>query len=70
MLDRVNNSFLYRGASYYTVAIIHNGTKKYVDTNPYFQTYFSPYKFEYYNNKKVIGLYDANKEKFYIVNKV
>ena len=69
-LDRVNNSFMYRGASYYTVEIVHNNLRKCVDTNPYFQTHFGIFHLDDYNNQKVVGLYDPDNEEFYIVNKV
>ena len=41
------------------------------DTDFYFSSnIFSKFSPEEYNNKKVIGLYDDNLEKFYIVKKI
>ena len=51
-LDRINNSFIYRGASYYTVSFIHKGVRKYVDTNPYFQTYFGAFDLDFNTTRK------------------
>ena len=71
VLDRFSTSYAYKGAIYYTVNILGNGVRKNVDTNPYFSsTIFSKFSPEEYNNKKVIGLYDDNLEKFYIVQKI
>ena len=71
VLDRFSTSYAYRGAIYYTVNILDNGVRKNVDTNPYFSNYlFSKFIPQDYNNKKVIGLYDSHKEKFYIIKKV
>ena len=48
-----------------------NSKTKTVDTNPYFSSsVFSKFSPEEYNNKKVIGLYDDNLEKFYIIKKI
>lgn len=70
VLDNVATSYSYR-AIYYIVTFNHNGKTKKVDTNPYFSTtIFSKFSPEEYNNKKVIGLYDDNLEKFYIVKKI
>ena len=71
ILDTVATSYSYKASIYYTVTINHNGKTKKVDTNPYFSsTVFSKFSPEEYNNKKVIGLYDDNLEKFYIVKKI
>lgn len=71
ILDTVATSYSYKASIYYTVTINHNGKIKKVDTNPYFSsTIFSKFSPEKYNNKKVIGLYDDNLEKFYIVQKI
>ena len=70
VLDNVATSYSYR-AIYYKVKINYNGKTINVDTNPYFSnTIFSKFSPEEYNNKKVIGLYDDNLEKFYIVKKI
>ena len=69
VLDNVATSYSYR-AIYYTVTFNHNGKTKKVHTNPYFSnTIFSKFSPEEYNNKKVIGLYDDNLERFYIIRK-
>lgn len=70
-LDNFSTSYMYRRSVYYTVRINTEGTNVSVDTNPYFSNSinakFTPNNF---NNKKVIGLYDAENAKFYIVKKV
>lgn len=71
VLDRVSISYAYKYSIYYTVKIVDNGITKTVDTNPYFSnSFFSKFYPDDFNNKKVIGLYDGNMEKFYIVKKV
>ena len=71
VLDRVSTSYVYRGAIYYTVTVNCDGASKNVDTNPYFSSHFaSKFNCEDFNNKKVVGLYDEEKNKFYIVKKV
>lgn len=70
VLDKVVTSHMSRGSIYYKVTIIDGNIKKEVDTNPYFSNYlFSKFLPENYNNKKVIGLYDKNENKFYIIKK-
>ena len=71
VLDKVVTSYMSRGSIYYKVAIIDGNIKKEVNTNPYFSNYlFSKFLPEDYNNKKVVGLYDKNENKFYIIKKV
>ena len=71
VLDKVVTSLVSRGSIYYKVTIIDENTKKEIDTNPYFSNYlFSKFLPEDYNNKKVVGLYDKNENKFYIIKKV
>lgn len=71
VLDSVSTSYAYKYSIYYTVKIVDNGITKTVDTNPYFSnSFFSKFYPDNFNNKKVIGLYDSNMEKFYIVKKV
>lgn len=71
VLDKVVTSLMSRGSIYYNVTIIDENTKKEIDTNPYFSNYlFSKFLPEDYNNKKVVGLYDKNENKFYIIKKV
>lgn len=71
VLDNVATSYSYKASIYYTVTINNNGKSKKVDTNPYFSSsVFSKFSPEEYNNKKVIGLYDNNLEKFYIIKKI
>ena len=71
VLDKVSTSYAYKASIYYTVTFIHNSKTKTVDTNPYFSSsVFSKFSPEEYNNKKVIGLYDDNLEKFYIIRKI
>ena len=71
VLDKVVTSLMSRGSIYYKVTIIDENTKKEIDTNPYFSNYlFSKFLPEDYNNKKVVGLYDKNEKKFYIIKKV
>ncbi len=71
VLDKVVTSLMSRGSIYYKVTIIDENTKKEIDTNPYFSNYlFSKFLPEDYNNKKVVGLYDKNENKFCIIKKV
>ena len=71
VLDKVVTSLMTRGSVYYKVTIYVGNVKKEVDTNPYFSNYlFSKFLPEDYNNKKVIGLYDSQMDKFYIIKKV
>lgn len=71
VLDKVVTSLMTRGSVYYKVTIYDGNVKKEVDTNPYFSNYlFSKFLPEDFNNKKVIGLYDKNENKFYIIKKV
>ena len=70
MLDNVSTSYLYRGAAYYTVTINDDGVVKQVMTNPYFSSgILSRFAIEDYNNTKVVGLYDSQTDKFYIIKK-
>jgi len=70
VLERVSTSWNYRGCIYYSVDIKGPNFNKSVDTNPYFSSGFlSKFLPEDYNNRTVIGLYDENQNKFYIVRK-
>ncbi|MBE6917299.1 MAG: hypothetical protein E7470_05305 [Ruminococcaceae bacterium] len=71
MLDNVSTSYAYRGAVYYTVTINDRGTTRKVCTNPYFSSsMFAKFTLEDYNNQKVVGLYDSQMDKFYILKKL
>ena len=66
-LDTISNSYMYRGACYYTVTV----DSRQVDTNPIFSNFvFSKYSLKYYNNQTVIGLFDESLDKFYLIKKV
>ena len=66
-LDDISTSYLYRGATYYTVTI----DNKKVDTNPIFSSSFlSKHSLQDYNNKTVIGLFDKTLNKFYVIRKI
>ncbi len=68
LLDNFATSIGYKSCVYYKVKIDVFGCMKIVDTNPYFSdSIFSKFSPEDYNNKKVIGLYDEYKNKFYII---
>ena len=70
ILDNVSTSQMYRGAVYYTVTINDEGVTKQVSTNAYFSSnIFAKFTLEDYNNKKVVGLYDSEMDKFYIIKK-
>ena len=70
MLDNVSTSYAYKGAVYYTVTVTHGGVSRNVCTNPYFSSsIFAKYALEDYNNQKVVGLYDSQLDKFYIIQK-
>lgn len=71
MLDNVSTSYAYRGAVYYTVTINDEGVTRQVSTNAYFSSsMFAKFTLEDYNNKKVVGLYDSQMDKFYIIKKI
>ena len=71
MLDNVSTSQMYRGAVYYTVTINDEGVTKQVSTNAYFSSgMFAKYPLEDYNNKQVIGLYDSQMDRFYIIKRI
>ena len=71
MLDHVSTSYAYRGSVYYTVTVCDEGLSRQVSTNHYFLSgIFTKFPLEEYNNKKVIGLYDSQMDKFYIIKKV
>ena len=71
VLDNVSTSYWYRGNIYYTVSIIDNGRRVGADTNPCFSNMvFSKFEPKDFNNKKVVGLYDSQMEKFYIIKRV
>lgn len=66
-LDKVSTSYMYRGAVYYSVVV----DSRKVDTNPIFSSsIYSKFLLEEYNNKTVIGLFDEELNKFYIIKKV
>ena len=68
VLDNVSTPYWYRGAVYYTVVINGNGLSKKVRTNPCFSSQFlSKFKPEDFNNKKVVGLFDEETDRFYII---
>ena len=70
MLDNISTSYAYRGAVYYTVTVNDEGTIRKVRTNPYFSSgTLAKFTLEDYNNKMVIGLYDSQMDKFYIIKK-
>ena len=71
MLDNVSTSQMYRGAVYYTVTINDEGVTRQVSTNAYFSSgVFAPFALEDYNNQRVVGLYDSQLDKFYIIKKI
>ena len=71
MLDNVSTSQMYRGAVYYTVTINDEGVTKQVSTNAYFSSgMFAKFPLEDYNNKQVIGLYDSQMDRFYIIKRI
>ena len=71
MLDNVSTSQMYRGAVYYTVTLNDEGVTKQVSTNAYFSSgMFAKFPLEDYNNKKVIGLYDSQMDRFYIIKRI
>lgn len=71
VLDSVSTSYMYRGAVYYTVTICDQGITRRVRTNPLFSSKVSSmFTLEEFNNKTVVGLYDSDKDVFYIVRRV
>lgn len=71
VLDNFSTSILYKNSIFYSVKINEGNQEKIVNTNPYFSN-FSLAKLlpSEYNGKKVLGLYDDSKDKFYIIKKV
>lgn len=71
MLNTFSTSYQYRGTVYYIVEITDENLNKInVKTNHIFSDLFiSKFKIVDYNNKEVIGLYDSNKKKFYLIKK-
>ena len=70
-LNNICTSYGYRGAVYYVVDVEIEGQHKQVPTNPYFSSLrFSKFTCQDYNNKKVVGLYDEKRNKFYVVKTV
>lgn len=68
VLDQVSTSYAYRHSLFYTVTINDNGTKRQAETNPCFSSsFFSDITCEEYNNRHVVGLYDPQLNKFYII---
>ena len=52
-------------------AINDEGVTRQVSTNAYFSSsMFAKFTLEDYNNKKVVGLYDSQMDKFYIIKKL
>ena len=70
VLDNPSTSHLYRGAVYYTVTVNDEDAMREVDTNPYFASGIAAFSLNEYNNKRVVGLYDGNADKFYIIKRV
>ena len=71
VLNQFSSSYLHRRSVYFTVTINYNGLSVKVETNPCFSTYFvSRFSLEDFINKKVVGLFDKDKGKFYIIKKV
>lgn len=69
-LDTFSTSSSYKSSIYYTVTFIHNGEIKRIDTPSYFSDhFFSKFSLEEFHDKKVLGLYDENLEKFYVIKK-
>lgn len=72
VLDRVATGNLWRnrGSVYYIVKVANNGSTISVDTSPCFSSNaFSKFTCDDYNNQKVIGLYDENLHKFYVIKR-
>lgn len=71
VLDNPQTSYWYRGAIYYNVRIKDDNTSVLAQTNACFSgMLFSKFTLEDYNNKKVVGLFDPESERFYVVKKV
>ena len=71
MLDNVSTSYAYRGAVYYTVTVNEGGVTRQVSTNPYFSSgILAKFPLEDYNNKRAVGLYDSQTDKFYIIKRI
>ena len=68
VLDKPHTSFLYKNAVYFTVSVPGHG---YVDTSPIFSDgLFSSFTLDEYAGKTVRVLYDAEKQKVYLIDKV
>lgn len=69
-LDSFSTSYLYKNSIYYTVTVSDGGYARNVDTDPCFSDgAFSEFTVKEWHGKKVIGLYDKDKNKFYVVKK-
>lgn len=69
-LDSFSTSYLYKNSIYYTVTISDGGYARRVDTDPCFSDgAFSEFTVKEWHGKKVIGLYDKDKNKFYVLRK-
>ncbi|MCI1244348.1 MAG: hypothetical protein LKG11_00075 [Bacilli bacterium] len=68
-LDNPSTSYAFRASAvYYTVAIDLGTTSKEVKAEPCFSSsMFTKFDIKDFNNKKVLGLYDEKKERFYII---
>ena len=68
-LDNPSTSYAVRASAvYYTVAINLGATSKEVKAEPRFSSsMFTKFDIKDFNNKKVLGLYDEKRERFYIV---
>lgn len=70
-LSEVSTSYMYRGSIYFTVQIEVGNYIKNVNTNPCFSSFiFEKFPPRDYVNSEVIGLYDEQLDKFYIVKKI
>lgn len=70
MLNTFSTSNQYRGAVYYIVEITDENLNKInLKTVIFSDLFISKFKIVDYNNKDVIGLYDPNKKKFYLIKK-
>lgn len=69
-LDSFSTSYLYKNSIYYTVTVSDGGYARRVDTDPCFSDgALSEFTVKEWHGKKVIGLYDKDKNKFYVLKK-
>lgn len=69
VLDMLSVSYAYKRSMYYTVKITEGGKTRKVCTHACFGGAYSAFPVEEYSNQRVVGVYDEEKDVFYVVKK-